>query len=231
MRMLIVGATGGTGRAVLAELLGRGHQVTAYSRQTRQLGEDAGAARLVDGDATDATAIAAAVAGQDAVIVTLGITESPLGVRLRGPRHTTPDVRSVGTRRVIEAMQQHNVPRLVVQSSYGVGESRDCLRLADRIVFSLLLRPQIQDTERQETLVRASGLDWTIVQPVHLGDGPQLRRLHLSTDRDVDGMRVTRRGVATVLADSAETEQHIHRTIAVSTSTNTTSPKHPTKSR
>ena len=98
-------------------------------------------------------------------------------------------------------------------------------------MFHLLLRPQIEDTERQEALVLASGLDWTIVQPVHLGDGPQTRQLHLSTDREVEGMRVTRRGVATVLADTAETAQHFHRTIAVSSSNRSTSAKHTTTSR
>jgi uncharacterized protein YbjT (DUF2867 family) len=217
MKVLVVGATGGTGRHAVAELLERGHEVTAFARRTHRLGAGASAAHLVDGDATDPAALAGAVAGQDAVIVTLGISESPVRVRLRGPRDTAPDVRSVGTTAVIDAMQRHGVRRLVVQTSYGVGESRDRLRFADRMLFRLLLRPQIEDTERQEAAVRASGLDWVLVQPVHLTDGPEAGTTFVSTSSAVQGMRVTRRQVATVLAEAAEGMQPGRRTVAVST--------------
>jgi nucleoside-diphosphate-sugar epimerase len=221
MNILVVGATGGTGRRTVTDLSERGHHVTAFARQTRLLGTDAGAARLVDGDATDPAAVADAVAGQDAVIVTLGISESPVRVRLQGPRGTAPDVRSIGTIAVIEAMRRHDVHRLVVLSSYGVGGSRDLLGLADRMVFRLLLKPQIDDTERQEAAVHASGLDWVIVQPVHLTDGPETGTTFVSTSSEVQAMRITRRQVARALSDAAE-QAPPHRTIAVSTATSTT---------
>lgn len=224
MNILVVGATGGTGRQTISELSERGHKVTAFARKTDRLDADAGAARLVDGDATDTEAVAGAIAGQDAVIVTLGISESPVRVRLLGPRATAPDVRSIGTIAVIEAMRRHDVRRLVVQSSYGVGESRDLLGLSDRMIFSLLLKPQIEDTERQEAAVRASGLDWVIVQPVHLTDRPATGATLVSTSNKVQTMRITRRQVASVLADAAEQSSSIRRTVAVSTATASSTP-------
>jgi uncharacterized protein YbjT (DUF2867 family) len=226
MKIMVMGATGGTGRVVVDELLRRDHQVTAFARQTARLGHVATPARRVDGDATDAAAVAGAVDGQDAVIVTLGIAEPAVRVRVRGPRHTTSDIRSIGTGTVIAAMQQHGVRRLVVQSTYGVGESRDRLRRIERAFFRLVLRPQIEDTERQEAAVRASGLDWTIVQPVHLTDDASTGPIHLSTSSEVDGMRVSRRAVATVLAGAAEGAHPNRRTIAVSgTSATSGSPR------
>ena len=104
-------------------------------------------------------------------MVTLGIRENALRVRLRGPAGTAADVRSIGTAHVVAAMARHGVRRLVVQTSYGVGPTRDRLRWIERLFFALVLAPQIADTERQQALVEASALDWVVVQPVHLVDG------------------------------------------------------------
>jgi nucleoside-diphosphate-sugar epimerase len=119
-----VGASGGTGRAAVARLMAEGHTVTAFSRSASRLANEIDGLAAVDGDVTDPSAVERAVAGQDVVIVTLGIAENPLRVRLLGPARTPRDVRSRGTRNVIAAMRRHGVTRLVVQSSYGVGEAR-----------------------------------------------------------------------------------------------------------
>ncbi|MGY1651941.1 NAD(P)-dependent oxidoreductase [Geodermatophilus sp. SYSU D01119] len=205
MRVLVVGATGGSGRAAVEALTARGHEVTAFARRAGAAfpGGAAGdaAVRTVDGDATRPADVARAVRGQDAVVVALGISEHPLAVRLRGSRGTPMDVRSRGTAALVAAMREHGVPRLVVQSSYGVGETRHRLPLSSKLVFALLLRPQIADHERQERIVRDSGLDWTIVQPVYLTDGDEPAAT--SAAGDVEGMHVSRRAVGGVLADLA----------------------------
>jgi putative NAD(P)-binding protein len=84
-------------------------------------------------------------------------------------------------------------------------------------VFALLLRPQIADHERQELVVRRSGLDWTLVQPVYLTDGDEPAAL--SGTGDTEGMRVSRRAVGGVLADLAETHDPCGRVVAVSGAT------------
>ncbi|MET0469201.1 MAG: NAD(P)H-binding protein [Aeromicrobium sp.] len=126
MKILVIGATGGSGRAVTTELLARGHSVTAFSRHASDLRLD-GDLRTVDGDATRPEQVAAAMAGQDAVVVTLGISESAIRVRLRGAGSTADDVRSRGTRVAVDAMRDAGARRLVVQSSYGVGPTRPLL--------------------------------------------------------------------------------------------------------
>jgi nucleoside-diphosphate-sugar epimerase len=216
MKILVIGATGGSGRAVTAELLARSHSVTALSRHASSLQLD-GDLRVVDGDATRPDQVAAVMAGQDAVVVTLGISESPVRVRLRGAGSTVDDVRSRGTQVAVAAMRDAGVRRLVVQSSYGVGPTRPLLGLADRAFFALVLKPQIADTERQEQVVRGAGpdVDWTIVQPVHLTDGP-VAEARVTRDGSIGGRRVSRSSLAAVLADAAEGRHGTGRTLSVS---------------
>ena len=215
MRVLVVGATGGSGRAAVEALAARGHEVTAFARRAGAAHAGRAGVRTVDGDATVAGDVGPAVRGQDAVVVTLGISEHPLRVRLLGSRGTPLDVRSRGTAAVVAAMREHGVPRLVVQSSYGVGETRDRLPLSSRLVFALLLRPQIDDHERQERIVRDSGLDWSLVQPVYLTDGDD-ERAATSASGDTGGMRVSRRALGGVLADLVAEDGAGRRCLAVS---------------
>ena len=214
MHVLVVGATGGSGRAAVAELTTRGHTVTALSRHASSL--TGPGLRGVDGDATDPAVVDALVAGQDAVVVPLGISEDPQRVRLRGPVGTPADVRSRGTRVVIDAMQRHGVRRLVVQTSYGVGATRPLLPPATRLVFALLLAPQIADTERQARLVHTSGLDWVEVQPVNLVDTDLPGPAFTSTTGEQRGLKVSRTQVGRVLAAAVGTDAHVGRTLSVS---------------
>jgi uncharacterized protein YbjT (DUF2867 family) len=221
MKVLVVGATGGSGRAAVIELVRRGHEVTALSRHASELavrtaGTAARPVRTVDGDATDPAVVGPLVAGQDAVVVTLGISESAVRVRLRGPVGTAPDVRSRGTRTVVDAMRAHGVRRLVVQTSYGVGETRPLLPRTTRVVFAVLLRPQIADTEIQHALVRASGLDWVSVQPVNLTDEPAAGMPFASASGEVRGMTVPRARVGRFLAAAVEEDRWLGRTVALS---------------
>lgn len=218
MKVLVVGATGGSGRAAVTALVRRGHEVTALSRHAMSLTDDPAlaAVRAVDGDATDPSVVGPLVAGQDAVVVTLGISESALRVRLRGPAGTAADVRSRGTRTVVDAMRSHGVRRLVVQTSYGVGETRDRLSATMRVVFALLLRPQIAETEVQHALVRDSGLDWVSVQPVNLTDEDADGLPFASSAGDIRGEKVARARVGRFLATAVEDDRWVGRTVALS---------------
>lgn len=214
MRVLVIGATGGTGRAVCDELLERGHSVTAVARHAGTLSPRPGL-DAVDGDATDGAFVDRVMPGHDAVVVTLGVSESPLRVRLRGARSTVGDVRSRGTEAIVAAARAAGVRRVVVQSSFGVGSTRSLLQLFDRTVFALLLKPQIFDTEIQEAVVRGSGLDWTLVQPVYLTAGDSIEHF-TSAQGQIRGRRVSRRGVANVHADLVEQSSHVGQTVTVS---------------
>jgi len=214
MNILVIGATGGTGRAVCDALIGCGHSVTAVARRASSL-PPRPALERIDGDATDIAFLERVMPGHDAVIVTLGITEPTLRVRFRGAQGTPDDVRSRGTAVVVEAARRAGVRRIVVQSSYGVGETRSLLGLLDRMFFALLIKPQIFDTEMQEAVLRGSGLDWTIVQPVHLIDDESDEHF-VSTDGRTRARKVSRRGVARVHTELVEGTAFVGRTVSVS---------------
>lgn len=215
-KVLVVGATGGTGRATVEALLERGFRVTAFSRHAESLDIDSDRLTRINGDATNPADVEQAVAGHDAVIITLGITENPMRVRLFGASGTPNDVRSTGTRHVIAAMRKHGVRRLVVLSSYGVGETRNRLRPMDRLVFGLLLKPQIADTEAQEAVVRESGLDWVLAQPVHLTDDDRDEMPFASAEGEVHEWKIARKGVAQFLSQAAGASDYVGQSVALS---------------
>ena len=215
-KILVVGATGGTGRATIDALVRQGHQVTAFSRHAESLEIDSDGVTILNGDATNQDDVERAVAGHDAVIITLGITENPVRVRLFGAAKTPNDVRSVGTRNVIAAMRKHGVRRLVVQSSYGVGETRGSLRWLERLFFSVLLKPQIADTEVQEIEVRESGVDWVLAQPVHLTDEDSDAMPFASADGQVREWKISRKDVGRFLALAVQVPEYLGQSVALS---------------
>lgn len=162
MKIIVFGATGTVGRLAVEKMLADGHRVTAFARNPDRLA--IGDRNLVPfaGDAMDPATVEDAVRGHDAVVITIGAG------MLRGSQ-----VRSRATMNVIQAMHAHGVRRLICQSTLGAHESWDNLDFFwKRIMFGLLLRPVFRDHELQESLVRASGLDWTIVRPSAFTDEP-----------------------------------------------------------
>jgi uncharacterized protein YbjT (DUF2867 family) len=224
MDVLVVGATRGSGLALTRELVAAGHRVTAFGRTASATfaapvaGLDAlpGSVRPVDGDALDAEAVAKAVAGQDAVVVTLGISDNPLAVQWLRRSSTAPDVRSRGTGVVVAAMRETGVRRLVVQTTYGLGDSWRHLDLTWKLVFRFVVGRQFTDSGKQEEVVRASGLDWTIVRPVSLVDDDPGASAHVTTDDTRRGLKVSRTRLAGVHADALTDPATIGATLSVS---------------
>ncbi len=96
-------------------------------------------------------------------------------VRSRLRRETRqPRLCSEGTRNVLAAMDRHGVRRLVAVTSWGLGEAARRVPATYRLlIFPLLLRHENQDKQRQEELIRASQVDWTIVRPSRLTGRPR----------------------------------------------------------
>ena len=214
-KIVVIGASGGSGQKTVEALIAQGNEVTAVSRSASKVfGENV---RCIDGSALDKATLKRAIRGQDAVIVTLGISENPFLVRFFGPAKTHHNIRSAGTRLIIDVMKEVGVKRLLVQTSYGSGPSKNKLRLIDQLFFSLLLKPQIADTEVQDRIVRKSGLDWTIIQPVHLSDNEKEdQRLHSSMVNEVGNWSVTRKIVGRYNAHALFNSTTIGRTVALS---------------
>jgi len=162
MKVIVFGATGSVGRIATQRMLDAGHSVTAFARNPCKLGIDHPDLTYWTGDVLNPAHVDEAMRGMDAAVITLGAGAS-----------RTSRVRSQGTMQIIEAMHAHGVRRLICQTTLGTHESWSNLNFFwKRIMFGLLLGPAHKDHELQEYLVRASGLDWTIVRPSAFTDGP-----------------------------------------------------------
>jgi putative NADH-flavin reductase len=171
MRLLIFGATGGTGRELVDQALERGHSVTAFARDATALADRDGL-RTLAGDVLDAAAVEGTVAGHDVVLCTIG-----------KPATNPGKLRSEGTHNIVRAMQTAGPTRLICQSTIGTGNTRALLPPLYRyLLVPTLLRRTFAEHERQETVVRSSQLDWTIVRAAALTDGERTGRYrHLTT--------------------------------------------------
>ncbi len=216
MKVLVIGSTGGSGRAAVEALLAAGHAVRVFARQGAAWSERAGQVEVVEGDVLVAADVARAVQGQDAVVVALGIRENAMRVRLFGTSGTPLNVRSAGTSNVVAAMKAAGVRKLVVQSSYGVGSTRERLSLGWKMIFAIVLKPQIADHEQQEAVVKESGLDWVLVQPVGLTDVAAAEQVEVSTEGHATTMHVSRASVGRFMARAVASEAFVGATVALS---------------
>ena len=193
MRLAIFGATGGTGLEVTRQALEKGHSVRVLVRNPNRMPLVNQNMRLVLGNVMDRESVTKTILGTDAVINCLG--QSSL-LRNTG-------VVSQGTRMIVEVMKQHGVKRLVITSSFGVGESLKKAAWWQRLLFSTLLRAPYADKEVMEPEVRASGLEWTLLRPVGLTNGP-LTGHYRATHDAPKKIQISRADVAAAILDAVE---------------------------
>jgi uncharacterized protein YbjT (DUF2867 family) len=202
-KILVLGATGGTGRQIVTQALARGHQVTALVRSPQKAG-DLNGVRLVVGDVREAKVLREALRGQDAVVSALGTPASPF-------RDVT--LLSSATRALVQAMKAEHVARLVAITGIGAGDSRGHGGfLFDRVIFPLLLKKVYADKDRQEAIVRDSGLDWVLVRLTILNDKPGGGVVRALTDLSgFCGGSISRQDVATFVLDQVHSDDWLHR--------------------
>jgi putative NADH-flavin reductase len=175
MRLAIFGPTGGTGRRLVERAIAEGHDVTAFARNPSRVTARHERLHVVVGDAFDPTSVREAVAGNEAVICVLGSRQpsNPLHPRRPGDPN---GVGSAGSENIVAAMKEYGLRRFVCQTAWGVGESRQAPGIAGAFFMNVLvpplLRDEYADKEAQEKIVAESDLDWIIVRPMIMTNGP-----------------------------------------------------------
>ncbi|MSU76225.1 NAD(P)-dependent oxidoreductase [Patescibacteria group bacterium] len=165
MRILVVGASQGLGKETTKKALAEGHRVTAFARHPEGVGISHERLRLVRGDVTSIKDVTKAMKNQQAVIITLGLpTKQAMGFG-----HSL--VLSGGTANVIEAMDRAKVKRLILETAIGAGDSKHQLGWFYRLTLRVGLHHAFREKDSQESLAKASSLDWTIVRPSALTNG------------------------------------------------------------
>jgi putative NADH-flavin reductase len=202
MKILVLGATGATGQLIVRDATANGHHVVALVRAKARA--DLPGAEVIEGDVRDEGTLAGALNGCDAVISALGT-----GMGLR-----EVDLLTVATRALVAAMTRAGVRRLICISALGVGDSRNHGGFVfDRLFQPLLLGPAYKDKDRQEAAIRASSLDWVVVRPAMLTNGPPLGRIRAITDlAGVNGGKIARAEVAQFVVEQLTTDTWLRRT-------------------
>lgn len=203
-RIALFGATGGTGRQIVAQALEAGHIVQALVRDPARLPVQHPHLHLITGNVLDSDAVERTITGADAVIVSLGNTAN------------NPDwIVSEGTKLIVAAMHRLGVRRLIVISSLGVGDSRDQVPAFFKVLMKTALKKPMEDKERQEQIVAASGLDWTIVRPGGLTNGPRTGRYRAGLDRSIVAGQVSRADVAEFVLRQLDDLTYRHKAPAI----------------
>ncbi len=165
MKILVVGASKGTGALVVKSALAKGHSVTAFARTPAKLEITNARLEKRAGDFHDAAAVKDAVRGHDAVVITASVAKM-------SEFKSKPDFFSRGTQNCIDGMKEHGVKRLVVLSASGAGDSRaSCGWLFRTFVIDGILKRAYADHDVQERITKESGLEWVIARPTRLTDG------------------------------------------------------------
>jgi putative NADH-flavin reductase len=201
-RILIVGATGGTGRQLVMQALERGYAVTALVRDPSRLQVDHPQLTVIQGDVLDEGSVETAMRGQEAVLSALG-----------HKRYFYPTcILSDGTRNILRAMETHGVRRLVCETSLGIGDSAARMGLYYTLfVIPAILPLYFWDKTRQERMIARSSVEWVIVRPGVLTNGEKRDRSRHG--RDVGSflltVRISRADVADFMLNQLASDTYL----------------------
>lgn len=217
MRLTVFGANGPTGRLVVQQALGLGHTVRAVTRQPEAFPVFGPGLEVVGADVFDAEAVDRAVAGSDAVISSLGVPYS---------RHPI-EVYSKGTGHVVAAMQRRGIRRLLCVSSTSTflvddPQASFLSHVGVSLVSRTIGRTTYEDMRRMETLVRHSGLEWTVVRPSGLFTGRVITRYQVA-EHFLSGRFTARADLAACLLDQVQNQRSVGKVMVVMTTENTPS--------
>jgi putative NADH-flavin reductase len=208
-KILVLGGTGGTGRQVVSQALQHGHDITVLVRDPARLNLTSDQLRVVVGSVIDdSPGLAAAVRDQDVVISALGVGNSLKSGGLIE--------RSVPA--IVRAMESHGVRRLIFTSAFGVGQTYRDVPLLPRIFIRTLLRDLYADKDRGEDELRrmGNGLDWTLVHPVSLTNGPRTGRYRVGERLALHGLpRISRADVADFLLTQVDDTSYLRKDVLV----------------
>ena len=210
MKLVVFGATGGTGRQVVEQALEAGHEVTAVVRDPAGLPARHERLRVVKADVLDPAEIEPTFSGADAVVSALGSRS------MRAPS----SICSAGTGSILEAMEKTDVRRFICVSAAPIADvdKEDPLpyRLVVRPLLWTIFRRVYEDMALMEEAVRRSETEWTILHPPRLTDRPRTGRYRTALDRNVpNGNFISRADLADAILRHLEDSGSTKTTVGI----------------
>lgn len=193
MKVSVIGATGRTGGFLITDLLDAGHEVTVLVRDQAKLGEVAQRVRVVTGSSTDLVALTEVVTGSDVVISALG------------PTKKEPDLHT----RTAKLLTQILPPgaRFVGISGAGIDVPGDQKGARDKVISFLIQKlggAVAADKAMEYAVFADSELDWTLVRPPRLLDGPATGKIVHDAHKPGKSSSIRRADLASFLMNVAE---------------------------
>lgn len=196
MKLLIIGGSRGIGKALLERSLRRGFDVSVLARFPEKIAMDDSKATIIKGDVLNRDDLTSAIKGQDAVCSCIGvpITFKPVSLFSRAAAN------------IVEVMEENRDQKFIAITGIGAGDSKGHGGfLYDKIFKPLFLRTIYQDKDREEEIIQASKLNWLIVRPAGLTNGPQTGRYRVIEDLDgIVAKRISRMDVADFILNQIE---------------------------
>jgi putative NADH-flavin reductase len=199
MKLLVIGATGRTGREIVQQALARGHHVTAFVRSPESITLENERLTVLKGNAMDENQLFNAMQNHDAVLSTLGPRE------VFKPSSMLHDSAVATTR----AMNRSGVKRLLVLSAAAHFPG-----IPNRIA-SFIMRNHMRDSLAMEEIVQANGLDWTIARPPRLTEGDYTTYRSREAAAPKMGLTLSRKAVAAFMLDAIEQQKHFHKIVGI----------------
>lgn len=207
MRIAVFGATGRTGRHILTLAQEKGLRVNALARHPEKLSEFRGQVDLVEGSVTDPVAVLQTVTRCVAVLSVLGpVRESP------------GDLLATASINVLAAMKQEGVKRYIGLTNTAVEDPNDDLPFSQRALRFVLWRINdrlARDSVAAAKIVSDSGVDWTLVRPAILTDGPKTGKYKVGALVHGIPLRISRADVAEFMFSCLVEGTHVRERPAV----------------
>lgn len=213
MKILLLGATGKTGKLVIQEASNRGHHVVAIARVPGKLIDYK--VKIIQGTPYDYETVEKAITGCDAVINLLDVsrkTSNPFA-KLISPKDTI----SRSAENAIKAMEARGITRFIALSTIGAGESWKKAPLILKFFVSISnMRHAFRDLGRQEELLKKSSLDYTICRAPKLTDEKKGTGYRI-TIGEINPLtsRLSRRFAAACCLTLIENNEHVREIINV----------------
>jgi len=204
MNVLIIGASRGIGLELVKLALDNGYLVTALVRDPSKLSIKHDKLRVAKGNILDTDSISRVMKDQDVVCCTIGIN----------PTFRKVTVFSEGVSNVIQEMKKAGVKRLISVTGIGAGDSKGHGGfLYDKIVNPLILGTIYKDKDREESIIKSSDVDWTIVRPGFLTNGELTENYRVFTDlKGVTAGKISRKDVAHFILEQFNSNQYLKKT-------------------
>ncbi len=186
MNIMVFGATGGTGRHVVEQALAAGHCVTAVARRPEAIETKHERLKVVQGDVLEVETVKRPVVGQEAVVSVLGVHHL-----------NETNLYSQGVINIIAAMKATGVRRLLCLSANGLDPGPWWQQHLARPILWWAFKHSYSDLVKMEAAVTTSGLDWTILRPPRMTDGPRRGQYQSAINKHLtSGWQIARADVA-----------------------------------